>query len=46
MTHMNGRGEFRIQDLSMDPENLHLVWGDSRAGFQGLWYGRLPLRSD
>jgi len=34
-----------IQDLSMDSENLHLVWGDSRAGFQGVWYGRVPLRS-
>lgn len=34
-----------IQDLSMDAENLHLVWGDSRAGFQGVWYGRLELAS-
>jgi len=34
-----------IQDLSMDSENLHLVWGDSRSGFQGVWYGRLPLDS-
>ncbi|MDH4125829.1 MAG: glycoside hydrolase [Gammaproteobacteria bacterium] len=35
-----------IQDLAMDNENLHLVWGDSRAGFQGVWYGRLTLRAD
>ena len=32
-----------IQDLSMDRENLHLVWGDSRSGFQGVWYGRVRL---
>jgi hypothetical protein len=30
-----------IQDLSMDKESLHLVWGDSRAGFLGVWYGRV-----
>lgn len=34
-----------IQDLSMDAEDLHLVWGDSRAGFQGVWYGRVPFES-
>lgn len=32
-----------IQDLSMDKDNIHLVWGDSRAGFQGVWYGRVKL---
>jgi hypothetical protein len=32
-----------IQDLSMDKSNLHVVWGDSRSGFQGVWYGRVPL---
>jgi len=32
-----------IQDLSMDKVNMHLVWGDSRAGFQGVWYGRVKL---
>lgn len=32
-----------IQDLSMDRENLHLVWGDSRAGFLGVWYGRVRM---
>jgi hypothetical protein len=30
-----------IQDLSMDKENLHVVWGDSRTGFLGVWYGRV-----
>ena len=34
-----------IQDLSMDAGNLHLVWGDSRAGFQGVWYGRVAVDS-
>ena len=33
-----------IQDLCMDKDNLHVVWGDSRAGFQGVWYGRLALK--
>jgi hypothetical protein len=32
-----------IQDLSMDRDNIHLVWGDSRSGFQGVWYGRVKL---
>jgi len=32
-----------IQDFSMDSTNMHMVWGDSRAGFQGVFYGRLPL---
>lgn len=34
-----------IQDLSMDKEDMHLVWGDSRAGFQAVWYGRVALAS-
>ena len=32
-----------IQDLSMDGQTLHMVWGDSRAGFRGVWYGRVQL---
>ena len=32
-----------IQDLSMDKQTMHLAWGDSRAGFQGVWYGRVQL---
>lgn len=34
-----------IQDLSMDKESMHLVWGDNRAGFLGVWYGRVALSS-
>lgn len=32
-----------IQDLSMDRTTMHLVWADSRTGFQGVWYGRIAL---
>ena len=32
-----------IQDLVLDKDSAHLVWGDSRAGFQGIWYGSVPL---
>ncbi len=32
-----------IQHLVIDDENVHMVWGDSRAGFQAVWYGRVPI---
>src|ERR1039457_3174924 len=32
-----------IQHLAMDDTSMHLVWGDSRAGFQAVWYGRVPI---
>lgn len=38
-----GRFGDDIQDFSMDSTNMHMVWGDSRAGFQGVFYGRVPL---
>jgi hypothetical protein len=38
-----GRFGDDIQDFSMDAQNMHMVWGDSRAGFQGVFYGRVPL---
>jgi len=38
-----GRFGDDIQDFSMDSSNMHLVWGDSRAGFQGVFYGRVRL---
>ncbi len=34
-----------IQNLCMDKENMHLVWGDNRAGFQAVWYGKVALSS-
>lgn len=32
-----------IQNLVADDDYVHMVWGDSRAGFQGVWYSRLPI---
>jgi hypothetical protein len=32
-----------IQHLAMDEGNVHMVWADSRAGFQAVWYGRVPI---
>jgi hypothetical protein len=32
-----------LQNLALDDQNVHMVWADSRAGFQGVWYGRVPL---
>lgn len=29
---------------AMDHDFLHLTWYDSRAGFVGTWYGRVPLK--
>lgn len=34
-----------VVDLSMDNDNVHMVWGDNRAGFLGTWYGRVALSS-
>ena len=32
-----------IQDLVLDKDTAHLAWGDSRAGFQGVWYASVRL---
>ncbi len=32
-----------LQNLAIDDTNVHFVWADSRSGFQGVWYGRIPL---
>ena len=41
------RGNFLFGDdlssLDVDGEYVHVVWGDNRSGFQGTWYGRIPL---
>ena len=29
-------------DLAMDADNLDMVWGDYRAEFQAVFYGRVP----
>ena len=36
-------GNDDIQDLSMDKEGIHLVWGDYRSGFMATWYGHVPF---
>jgi len=41
------RGNFMFGDdlssVEVDEQFVHVVWGDNRAGFQGTWYGRIPL---
>jgi hypothetical protein len=32
-----------ISDLVVNDRYVYTVWGDSRAGFQGTWFGRVPL---
>ena len=34
-----------LQHLAVDDQNVHLVWADSRSGFQGVWYGRVPIEA-
>ena len=29
--------------LAVDDDFVHMTWFDSRAGFLGTWYGRVPL---
>ena len=46
-TYINDRGNFMFGDdlSSMDIDNdfLYVVWGDNRSGFEGTWFGRVPL---
>jgi len=32
-----------LSSVDVDDQYVHVVWGDNRAGFQGTWYGRVPL---
>ena len=32
-----------ISHVALDDNNVHMVWGDNRAGFLGSWYGRVPI---
>ena len=32
-----------IQDLVVDRDEVYMVWGDSRSGFLGTWFSRVPL---
>jgi hypothetical protein len=41
------RGNFMFGDdlssMDIDGEFLYAVWGDNRSGFEGTWFGRVPL---
>jgi hypothetical protein len=41
------RGNFMFGDdlssLDMDAKYLYVVWGDNRSGFEGTWFGKIPL---
>jgi enterochelin esterase family protein len=45
--YIRERGNFLFGDdlssLDVDAEYVHFVWGDNRSGFEGTWYGRIPL---
>jgi hypothetical protein len=45
--YINDRGNFMFGDdlSSMDIDNdfLYVVWGDKRSGFEGTWFGKVPL---
>jgi hypothetical protein len=32
-----------LSSVDVDDQYVHVVWGDNRSGFQGTWYGRVPL---
>ncbi len=32
-----------ISDIAIDNENVHMVWGDYRAGFEAVFYGRVAI---
>ena len=41
------RGNFLFGDdlssLDIDSQYLYVVWGDNRSGFEGTWFGKVPL---
>ena len=32
-----------LSSMDIDSQYLYAVWGDSRSGFEGTWFGRVPL---
>jgi hypothetical protein len=32
-----------LSSIDIDDQFVHFVWGDRRSGFEGTWYGRVPL---
>jgi len=45
--YISDRGNFLFGDdlssVDIDDHFVHIVWGDNRSGFEGTWYGRVPL---
>jgi len=41
------RGNFMYGDdlssMDIDKDFLYVVWGDNRSGFEGTWFGKVPL---
>ena len=46
-TYNRIRGNFMFGDdlssLDIDADYLYAVWGDNRSGFEGTWFGKVPL---
>jgi hypothetical protein len=32
-----------LSSMDIDSKYLYVVWGDNRAGFEGTWFGKVPL---
>ncbi len=32
-----------LSSMAIDQKYLYAVWGDNRSGFEGTWFGRVPL---
>ena len=45
--YINDRGNFMFGDdlssLDIDKDYLYVVWGDNRSGFEGTWFGKVPI---
>lgn len=45
--YITERGNFMFGDdlssMDIDANYLYAVWGDNRSGFEGTWFGRVPL---
>jgi hypothetical protein len=46
-TYNPARGNFMFGDdlssMDIDADSLYAVWGDNRSGFEGTWFGQVPL---
>lgn len=34
-----------LTSMAIDNDYLYAVWGDNRSGFEGTWFGRVPIRA-